>query len=260
MPRVCRQVSESGIYHVMLRGNARQLLFESEADMNAFLGMLDAVLERYDLDLLAWCLMDNHVHLVLEDPKGSLSIAMKSLEVRYARRFNGFADRVGHVFQDRFLSKPIDTDAYLLESVRYVHNNSRDIGVDPADYRWSSYAEYVGSATRTNTERVLELIGGPERFPEFCDERVAAGYEVAAFRRADEAAVIRAARELLGLDDLQVIKTLPKSERNHHLVRLREELRLSIRALERLTGIGRGTIYYVLRYSSGKPDNQNRPQ
>ena len=260
MPRVRRQVSESGIYHVMLRGNARQLLFESEADRKIFLGMLDAMLDKYGLGLLAWCLMDNHVHLVLEDPDGSLSVAMKSLEIRYARRFNGSADRVGHVFQDRFLSKPIETDRYLLEAVRYVHNNPREIGADPAEYRWSSYGEYVGRATRTNTGPVLDLIGGVERFPEFCEENTDLGYMTSMLRCADEDAALRASKQLLGLDDLHVIKTLGRDERNRLLVRLHEELRLSIRMLERLTGIGRGTIAYVLRCASEKPDKKNRPQ
>lgn len=252
MPRIQRQASESGYYHVMLRGNARQLLFESDDDRRAFLSALDTVMEKTGLCLLAWCLMDNHVHFVVDAHDCALSDAMRSLAIRYAHRFNQKADRVGHVFQDRYRSKPIESDAYLLEAVRYVHNNPLEIGASAAQYPWSSYHEYTGTPVRVNPAPLLEMIGGADQFPAFCSEHVDPSYVAQLGWARDEDASVALSKELLGIDDLQAIKAMDLERRNDLLLKMHEELRLSIRMIERLTGIGRGTVAKAVKSSGAR--------
>ena len=144
MARQSRAVSESGYYHVMLRGTGKRRLFEDDLDRRAFLRFASTATERYGVTVIAWCLMDNHVHLILLDQTHGLSGAMASLCTSYAKYVNERTGSVGHVFENRFKSKPIEDDSYLLVAVRYVHCNPAKAGIcDAANYQWSSYHEYV---------------------------------------------------------------------------------------------------------------------
>ena len=123
MARGPRAISNSGYYHVMLRGAGRQLLFENDLDRRTFLCYLTEAIAGTKTSLIAWCLMDNHVHLLLCDPQNSLAGLMHSVSTRFALYFNGRSGHVGPVFQGRFKSKAIETNEYLLQAVRYIHDN-----------------------------------------------------------------------------------------------------------------------------------------
>ncbi|MGC3955414.1 MAG: transposase [Propionicimonas sp.] len=140
MPRRARQLSESGIYHVMLRGINRQAIFLDEEDHLRFLHCLHDTRELSGCRVLAYCLMPNHVHLVLRAEGESIGQVVKRLGVRYAWWHNVKYDRVGHVFQDRFRSCPVDDDEYFVTLLRYVWNNPVKAGMveRPDQYRWSS--------------------------------------------------------------------------------------------------------------------------
>ncbi len=147
MTRRARQASESGWYHVTMRGAGRRALFEDDDDRTRFLRGLDDAARRSDemVEAPAWCLMDNHVHLVTKAADlSSLQKAIHWLCSGHASRFNRKNGHVGPVFQERFASFPIESDAYLMEAVRYIHLNCRDKGFeDPARYRWSSYPLFM---------------------------------------------------------------------------------------------------------------------
>lgn len=130
--RAARRESESGYYHVVARGNGKQIIFESNDDRATFVRMLGESSSAAGVKIIAWCLMENHVHMVLEDADGRMSEAMRMLLSRYARYFNERTGHVGHVFQERFFSEPIEGDRYLLAAVRYVHLNPERAGVCPA--------------------------------------------------------------------------------------------------------------------------------
>ncbi len=245
MARTARKVSDSGYYHVMLRGAGRQLLFEDDADRHAFLDMLSNQAESWNITIIAWCLMSNHVHLVICDNERKLSEFMKTLEVQYARRFNEKTGHVGHVFQERFKSVPIENDDYLLEVIRYVHNNPEKDGICPAgEYPWSSFGEYVGEAEITDTTMVLSMLDGPEHFAEFCAARSEDFHIFAGGRRIPEDEVVGVASDILHGRDPAQLKNLTLSDRNDDLRALRHG-GLTVRQIERLTGIGRKTITRV---------------
>ncbi len=145
MPRYHRQQSPSKIYHVMLRGNEGKNIFVDDEDKARFLDTLKRMKEKDNYYLYSYCLMDNHVHLLIAEGEDSLSRSMKRIGVSYAYYFNRKNGRIGHLFQDRFKSEVIDEDAYLLSAARYIHNNPVKAGMvkNPGDYKWSSYNIYI---------------------------------------------------------------------------------------------------------------------
>ncbi len=159
MPRRARQLSESGIYHVMLRGVNRDAIFLEDADRKQFLHALARTKEASGCRVLAYCLMGNHAHLVLRTGEEPIGAVVKRLGVRYAGWFNRKYGRVGHLFQDRFKSLPVDDDPYLVALLRYVWNNPVEAGLvaHPGEYRWSS-RRFFGRGSSLVDDRDLHLL------------------------------------------------------------------------------------------------------
>lgn len=253
MANAPRKRAESGVYHVVVRGNGRQIIFYDDADRRTFLTMLARRMDENGVAVWAWCLMDNHVHLLVEDPENGLSHAMQALLTGYARYFNAKTGHVGHVFQQRFFSEPIESERYLVAAVRYIHINPEKDGIEAASaYRWSSYAEYAGGPLPIGrklcaTGSVLDVLGGPEGFTELCQcsELYEPGFE-GALRLTDAEARQRAEKiaRTKGLADASQVKELPRAERDTVIRQLRGN-GISIKQIERLTGIGRGAIARV---------------
>lgn len=244
--RIPRQAARSGYYHVVVKGDGGQAIFENDADRQTFLRLAERYFAEAGISVMAWCLMENHVHLILRDGSNELSAAMHRLETAYARHYNDRAGRVGHLFRERFMSSPIESDAYLLEAVRYVHNNPEKAGVCRAEeYPWSSYRAYAtpGFACEltVDTSVVLEMLGGEKNFVEFTAERGLQVYRPPAGKRLDESEARDAAERVLGETAPVEVKTLPVGRRNQLLRDLRAA-GLSVRQVERLTGVGRNIV------------------
>lgn len=171
MVRSARKRAESEVYHVMTRGVGRQVIFEDDADRRFYLAVLTEELASHDGELLAWSLMDNHVHLLVRMRLEELSELMRALGSAYASFFNRRHDRVGHLFQDRFRSEPVESEAYLLTVVRYIHQNPVAAGLAPScEYRWSSYRAYLGlpcEGVPTECDTVFSMLGGVDGFVGF---------------------------------------------------------------------------------------------
>lgn len=134
------------MYHVYSRGSNRQAIFQYDSDRLDFLVCLEGVVHRFDLSCLAYCLMPNHYHLVVATSDGLLSPAMRSLNGRYALRFNQRYQRDAHLFKNRFGSVTQETDVQLKWTVRYVIWNpvrSR-LCADPTEWPWSSARASAG--------------------------------------------------------------------------------------------------------------------
>ena len=123
MPRVQRVKGEFSTYHVVQRGNEKKKIFRDDEDKAKFLETLAKAREKYNFLLYAYCLMDNHIHLLVNDNGNDISKLMKSINVSYVSYFNRAYQRCGHLFQDRFKSELVKDDRYLLEVSRYIHNN-----------------------------------------------------------------------------------------------------------------------------------------
>ena len=242
MPRTSRIRSESGFYHVIFRGNGKQLLFESDEDRVCFLSLLKEKVLGQGISLIAWCLMSNHIHLLLDDPQNNLSHAMHALATAYARHFNDVSGHVGAVFQGRFTSVPIKDNEQLLQVVRYIHDNPEKAGIAPSrEYRWSSYREYLSGAHLINDKLVLELIGGRGYFEEFSRSERYSGYYVRSGKRVFDEDAMLAAHNVLGDVTPTEVKGLEKARRDDALRALRQA-GLTRKQIERLTSIGASVI------------------
>ena len=137
-----------GIYHVLIRGNAGEDVFFDKGDRTRFLLLLQEGTERFSYRLHAFCLMTNHIHLIIQVGEIPLSKIVQNLSFRYTKFINKKKKRVGHLFQGRYKAILIDGDSYLLELVRYIHNNPVRAGLvrDPIDYHWSSHTTYLGTS------------------------------------------------------------------------------------------------------------------
>ena len=163
MPRTQRKKSTSSIYHVMLRGINQQQIFEDEEDYLRFLSVLRECKEVSEYKLYAYCLMGNHVHLLLQEGKEPLDLIFKRIGSRFVYWYNLKYQRVGHLFQDRYKSEPVETEAYFLTALRYILQNPMKAGLEetPGTYGWSSYASYAGrSDGLTDSEMAIDLQGG----------------------------------------------------------------------------------------------------
>jgi putative transposase len=163
MPRKNRTKSITGIYHIIVRGINRQNIFNCDEDFQIYLEILEMTKKISKFELYGYCLMNNHVHLLIHENKESISNIMKRLGARYAYYYNNHYDRVGHVFQDRFKSENVEDYTYLLSVIKYIHNNPvKALMVEKAqEYKWSSYKPYLGfveyPCKLTNTEFILEI-------------------------------------------------------------------------------------------------------
>ena len=246
MPRRPRRIASTGFYHVVVRGNGKQLLFADNADREAFLEYVATNAKKNAIDVLAWCLMDNHVHLCLSDAEEAgidqLSEMMRGMQTAYAARFNLKTGHIGHVFQGRFESQPIESAPYLVQAVRYIHNNPEKAGICRADaYSWSSYREYVGTPNICNTAIVLNELGGVEAFVAFSQETPEQAYRFSPRQRLGDSEAYDIALETLGQTDPHLIKSLPKTERDALLQKLRAQ-GIGVKQIARLTGLGENTV------------------
>lgn len=245
MPRTARRESASDLYHVTARGAGRRRIFDDDADRKRFVSGLCELTTKDDIGLLAWCLMDNHIHLLAKTQVRSLSKGMHRLTTSYAHYFNGRHGHVGPVFQDRFDSLPIETDEHLLAAVRYIHLNPMDLGIArPENYPWSSFREYLGKPRLCAVETVLDLAGGKESFADFCNPSNGRDHMATLDERhprISEAEAARIVQSCFGPDFADRFALFDNKERNRALRRLKM-LGLSIRQIERLTGIGRNII------------------
>jgi len=138
----------NALYHVTARGDRREDIFEDDVDRQVFLDILAQVVEQFNWLCYAWCLMDNHYHLLIQTPDANLSKGMRQLNGVYTQSSNRRHARVGHLFQGRFKSILVDSDAYLLELARYVVLNPVRAGMvrKPDKWVWSSYRASMGLA------------------------------------------------------------------------------------------------------------------
>ena len=162
MPRPLRADFEPGIHHVYTRGNNRQALFVDDQDRHVYLNRLGRTVVKHEWRLLTYCLMPNHVHLLVETAVPNLSAGMQWLNGQYARWFNRRHGRVGHLFQGRFGSTRIEDDAHLWMTARYVIRNPVEAGLCRRCEEWAWSGHAAGRGARwLDRRRLLELLAGP---------------------------------------------------------------------------------------------------
>ncbi|SHI82387.1 REP element-mobilizing transposase RayT [Dethiosulfatibacter aminovorans DSM 17477] len=144
MPRRKRRESSTGIYHVMARGNNQKWIFKDEQDKGKLYSIIKEVKEEHPFKMYAYCIMNNHYHLMVKEEEHQLNDFIKVINQRYAAYYNKNRHIIGHVFQDRYKSQPVEDNVYFLGLLRYIHLNPVEAGIvqDPYQYKWCSYKEY----------------------------------------------------------------------------------------------------------------------
>lgn len=162
MSRKNRVHYEHAFYHVMLRGNYRQAIFVNTDDYLEFNSQLEDIVATYGCRIHLYCLMTNHVHLLLEVTTIPLSKIMQKLVSCYAKSFNRKRNQQGHLFQNRYKAKTVCSYSYLLELIYYIHHNPVKAGLvkNINDYPWSSHNCYLlnNSAPWLTTEFILKIL------------------------------------------------------------------------------------------------------
>ena len=239
MPRQARQKSESGVYHIMLRGINGQVIFEDEQDRVKFLDCLKTYKAISGYKVFAYCLMSNHIHLLIKVENEDLDLIIKRIGGSYVYWYNWKYKRRGHLFPDRFKSEPIEDDSYFLTVIRYIHQNPIKGGLCKRidDYKYSSYNEYIGESNIVDREFCFEIID-EEQFVDFNNETnddICLDIEDGNFRLTDEEAkdIIQKVSKCKNATDFQ---NLNVDKRDKCLKTLRKK-GLSIRQISRLTGV-----------------------
>ena len=250
MPRGPRKRSASGIYHVMLRGINKQRIFHDGQDHQTFLEGMQKYKNLSHFELFAWCLMPNHLHLLLrESAEGEpIDKIMRRLGTWYVYRYNRRYERSGPLFEGRYKSEAVEDDNYFLTVLRYIHRNPINAGIvaSPALYPYSSYSAYLADGTGglADTQTLLALISRDEFAAWHEQEDKVACLDLDAHPRQksipDEKA-LEVMRKASNASSLETFRDLPDMLRERTLQRMRKA-GASLNQIVRLTGTSMAAV------------------
>lgn len=245
MPRQQRDKSNTGYYHIMIRGNDRNDIFLDEQDKMHFIEILKTKKENNRYGLIAFCIMDNHAHLLLQEREEDIANIMKRINVSYVFYFNKKYKKSGHLFQDRYKSEKIEDDSYLLMATRYIHKNPVKAGLvkKAEQYKWSSYKMYTGKDTVLADAIDKELVLGI--FSE--DENEAKKEFIKFMKMEEEDKFIEIDEKRNQMEEKQAIKlwdeiAAREESLEEQLKYFREKTGLPLRKLAEITGINKDKI------------------
>ena len=250
MVKKSRTKSKTGIYHVMLRGINKQIIFEGDADKHKFIEVLKKYMEVSNFQLFSYCLMDNHVHLLLKETEEGISDMVKRISSSYALWFNFKYQRCGSLYQGRFRSENVETQDYFMRVIRYIHQNPLKAGLasNVFENRWTSIHEFFNAGDMIDIETVLkefslDKIVTIQKFKDFMeatneDQFLDVDFDIV---KKTDSEVISILNQM-GIENTATIQQMDKKERNGVLSKLKEMEGISIRQLSRITGISKSVI------------------
>jgi len=250
MTRQPRALSDSGLYHIVFRGVNHENIFESEADYDYIHKTIQVVKNELGFELYAYCYMNNHVHLLIKEKKmGAISLIMQKILTRYAMYYNIKYERSGSLIGSRYKSKPVEKERYLLPLISYIHRNPVESGMvyRVEDYKYSSYKAYLDKRDElVDTGFLFDIIDIKQYLQLHVKDKEGFGeyVEGARSKKRTEGDIRRIIMEHIGGMEPHQLKKRNNCERDKILRRLRN-VGLSIREIERATGISRGVIAVV---------------
>jgi len=239
MPRRARKLSDTKIYHIVFRGINKQDIFFDDEDRKKLLLRLKHLKKELNFERYAYCLMSNHVHILIKEKNwGDISLILKRLLISYAIYFNTKYQRIGKLINDRYLSIPVKNDYYILNLVRYIHQNPVKIGLT-LNYTWSSFNGYLNYTDNLlDPEFILDMMGEKSFLK---------------FHQIEETGIFEPSDKLVPSDEelkLHILKTynmnpveiskLDKKDRDIILSSLRHSY--SIRQISRVTKIAKNVV------------------
>ena len=252
MPRSARIKSESGRYHIMLRGINKQVIFAEDADREKFISIVEQSKEKSGFKLYAYCLMGNHIHLFIEEGDIPICNIMKMIGSNYVYWYNLKYSRTGHLFQDRYKSEPVDDPGYFYTVIRYIHQNPVKAGLSKdLEYPFSSFSAYLDPENSGIVDTEIPLAG--MEYSEFMKMQ----YENNSDRCLDVPEKSVSPR-VTDEKAQQIINKISKTENINDFQLLTAEVQaknilkahkkgVSIRQLSHFTGVSKGIIERIIK-------------
>ena len=217
MPRLPRRKSSTNIYHAVLRGNERKTIFFDTEDYEKFFQILDQQRRDCDCVIYAWCLMPNHVHLLIKERSGPLGSFFQGTAAAFVYWYNQKYDRTGHLFQGRFRTEPVETPEYFLNVLRYIHMNpvKANICQRPEEYLFSSYRSFFCSGKYTGDQMIYDLMRMDElrKFHFAENEDFCLDIDMPESRHLTDGEVISMGKDLIESGGFADLKCLPQEKR-----------------------------------------------
>lgn len=249
MSRKPRRKSRNGIYHIMLRGINKQTIFEDEEDKLRLLETIEKYKEKSKFKIYGYCLMDNHVHLLIKETEECVSLIIQRISASYVYWYNHKYERCGHLFQERFKSENVETISYFITVLRYIHQNPIKAGLatNVFDCKWTSIQEYLGHTHFIDIESALKLFS-PDRskalqlfnkyMQESNDDQCLDDY--ARVKMSDSE--VQCYLITLGVPNSSFLQQMKREERDVIILKLKGLKGVTHRQLSRITGISKGVI------------------
>lgn len=256
MSRGAREKCESGTYHIMIRGANKQEIFHDTEDRLRFLETLKRYKREFFMNVYGWCLMGNHVHLLLGEGSEVFSETLKRIGISYVWYYHQKYQTTGHLFQDRFKSENVDSEGYLKTVIRYIHQNPVKAGlVKRVDqWPWSSclgyYGKHVEPGGMLDKAYILGMFGdrhaAVQRFKEFTqadNEDMCLDIEPAKRLRLSDDEARQKITELLEGINIAQVKSLPKPARDEVLRKVKKLEGISQRQAARILGVSVSQVF-----------------
>ena len=266
MPRQPRRKSNTKVYHCMLRGINKQDIFFDEKDYLKFQNIIRKTKEIFLYKLYSYVLMPNHIHIEIKDDTDKISQIIHSMATSYANYFNKKYQRVGHVFESRFESKNVESSYYLLNLVRYIHQNPVKARICEMDkYKWSSYVEYFKSEDIKSNKSIVdkdevfsiffvenkidnkEFLEFNQKVLKFQDSVELLEYEMRNNLTDEE--IIYFIKEKIGIDNIQEIQKYYKKDRDEIIAQIKNIKGVSQKQIARVLGVSIGVVQKVKKIS-----------
>lgn len=241
MARHRRVYSSTGLYHIVMKGIDKKYIFHDAEDKYRFLSSMAAARENGGFKVFAYCLMDNHVHLVVME-KEEIGNSIRRFAVSYVKYYHKKYGTSGHFFSNRFHSDPIETEGYLMRAIRYAHQNPVRAGIinQCADYPWSSYNEYLDGNIWTDASDMTDLFSSMNAFVSFHEEKEDV------FMEGDKGTAYQRMTILLEEDGYKV-DDLSKPIRNYLIIKTFKTLGIKKSYIADYFGISRDTVRRILQ-------------
>lgn len=249
MPRQARKHSQSGIYHIMIRGINKQNIFEEDEDRERLIKTIKYYKAISKYEIYAYCLMNNHVHLLIKEVTEPISLIMKRINGSYGLWYNQKYERCGYLFQGRFRSEPVEDNRYFYTVFRYIHQNPLKANLvnDIRAWKWSSYNEYFEKASFIDTDFVLDMFSknrnkAPEMIKRYLNEANEDNCLEYEEKRKVSDEEVKFLFMKLGIKNLSELQQSEKQERDDAIKKVKAIKGVTIRQLARITGVSKSVI------------------
>ncbi len=248
MPRSARRESQTGYYHIIFRGVNQLNIFFDDEDRLKMLEAMGRFAPEAGVDIAAYCLMSNHVHLLLrESTVGAAGVFVKKIASSYVYHYNHKYGRIGHLFQERFKSEVVEDNHYLLTVFRYILRNPEKAEICPTHaFRWSSFRELEGEAGICQMQPVLDVAGGRKALVKFVltsnDDKC---LDEDGHRRLSDEEALAIVWQIAG-NKLNILPNLPIRDRNSLLLQMSRR-GVSVPQLVRMTGVSRKVAFLAVK-------------